>query len=336
VSSLRGLGNFGDNDNFVLFVGWILAALRARKPFIILIIEGEQGCAKSTHTCLARWCVDPTNPPMRSQPDEERTLAIAALNTHVLAFDNLSRLPAAISDALCRISTGSGFGTRQLYTDQEEIVFDQARPVILNGITELATRPDLRDRSFVLNLPRIAETERRTEDEVWEAVRQLLPEILGALYAAIALALRDYKQVKLKNAPRMADVASWITASEPALGWPSGTFMEAYARNRRATVVYAVEHDVVASAILALAQRNRQWTGTPTLLLEVLGGLITESVRFSQEWPRSPRQLSDRVRRAIPDLREVGVLVHCGRGDTRRISIAATDDLAPPETEDEF
>jgi hypothetical protein len=42
---------------------------------------------------------------------------------------------------------------RQLYTDQDEMLFDAARPIILNGIEEVITRPGLADRSFFLTLP---------------------------------------------------------------------------------------------------------------------------------------------------------------------------------------
>jgi hypothetical protein len=337
LESLRRLGNFGDDDdNFVLFVAWILSALRARKPYLILIVEGEQGSAKSFTTQLGRTCVDPAAPPMRAQPRDERDLAIAALNTHVLAFDNLSRISAYISDALCRIATGSGFGTRRLYTDQEEIVFDHARPIVVNGITELATRSDLRDRAVVLDLPRITEECRRTEAEILEEIEAQLPAILGVLYSAVSMALRRYRDVRLTKAPRMADVATWMSACEESLGWAPGTFEAAYERNRRAAVVYAVEHDTVASAIRSLAQQHREWVGTPSDLLTALNEVADELVRFNPEWPKSPRQLSDRVRRAITDLREVSVFVACDRGDARRVTIVAGPDLPvygpPPES----
>jgi hypothetical protein len=41
---------------------------------------------------------------------------------------------------------------RQLYTDQDEVLFDAARPVILNGIENIVTRPDLADRAVFLTL----------------------------------------------------------------------------------------------------------------------------------------------------------------------------------------
>ena len=57
-----------------------------------------------------------------------------------------------LSDALCRLATGGGFGTRQLYSDDEESLFEARRPVLLNGIEEVAVRGDLLDRSLIVTL----------------------------------------------------------------------------------------------------------------------------------------------------------------------------------------
>src|SRR5262249_53408637 len=80
---------------------------------------------------------------------------------HVLAFDNLSGLPPWLSDTLCRLTSGGAFSTRRLFTDQDEILFTAARPVILNGIEDVITCPDLADRAILLMLAPIAERQRR-------------------------------------------------------------------------------------------------------------------------------------------------------------------------------
>lgn len=82
-----------------------------------------------------------------------RDLAIGASNSWCLSFDNLSRIPSWLSDTLCRMSTGGGFATRELFSDQEEILFEIQRPVILTSIEEIAPRSDLLDRCLVVSLP---------------------------------------------------------------------------------------------------------------------------------------------------------------------------------------
>jgi hypothetical protein len=84
-------------------------------------------------------------------------------------FDNVSGLRAWISDTLCRLATGGGFAVRQLYIDQDEVLFDASRPVILNGIEDIVERPDLADRAVFLTLEPIPEDRRRPEAELWSA-----------------------------------------------------------------------------------------------------------------------------------------------------------------------
>ena len=80
-----------------------VAALRSSGPYPLLAISGEQGSAKTVLSKLLRALVDPNVAPVRALPREERELMIAANNGHLLAFDNLSGLPAWLSDALCRL-----------------------------------------------------------------------------------------------------------------------------------------------------------------------------------------------------------------------------------------
>src|SRR4051812_3963933 len=54
--------------------------------------------------------------------------------------------PAALAVGLCRLTSGGAFSARRLFTDQDEILFAAARPIILNVIEEVITRPDLADR----------------------------------------------------------------------------------------------------------------------------------------------------------------------------------------------
>ena len=95
---------------------------------------------------------------MRAPPRDERDLAIATSGNWVPALDNLSGVRPWLSDALCRLATGGGFATRELYSDDREVIFSQKRPVILNGIDSLAVAGDLRDRSLVIELPPIPQT----------------------------------------------------------------------------------------------------------------------------------------------------------------------------------
>ena len=214
----------------------------------MLALAGEHGSAKSTFTAVLRRLIDPNSAPLRALPREDRDLFIAANNAHLLAFDNVSKLPDWISDTLCRLATGGGFATRQLYSDQDEALFDAMRPVILNGIEDVVIRPDLADRSIFLNLQNIADDKRKAEKQFWSEFEAAHPRILGALLDGVAHGLRQLPTTKLARTPRMADFALWGTACETAY-WEAGTFMQAYGQNRDDAVSAVIEADNVATAV---------------------------------------------------------------------------------------
>ena len=112
IEDLRRFLNLASDDDFVLAVAWVLAALRKKGPYPVLVLTGKQGSAKSTCARILRSLVDPHEAPLRAPPRDEHELFIAARNAHVLAFDNLSAVAPWLSDAWCRLSTGGGFGAR--------------------------------------------------------------------------------------------------------------------------------------------------------------------------------------------------------------------------------
>ncbi len=258
---------------------------------------------------MLRAIGDPSTAPVRSAPRGEHDLVIAANNSWVVALDNLSGLPPWLSDALCRLSTRGGFGTRMLYANDEEALFDTTRPVILNGITDVATRADLLDRSIILSLPAILEGERRAEAELWQEFGEALPEILGGIFGAVSTALRELPNVELPSRPRMADFAEWATAAETALGMEPGGFMEAYAGSRKEINQFALEADPVAVAVVKLMEGREEWIGTAGELLRELNKRVDDDVRRFKTWPKQPQHLSRHLKRLAPVLRAEGIEV---------------------------
>jgi hypothetical protein len=127
VDKLREYINVDDDDAWVLIVGWLLGAMNPGRPCPVLVLLGEQGSAKTTATRVVKRLLDPNVADDRTAPREERDLAIAARNSRVLAYDNISHLSDWLSDALCRIVTGAAHGTRKLYSDDDEMLFKAMR-----------------------------------------------------------------------------------------------------------------------------------------------------------------------------------------------------------------
>jgi hypothetical protein len=329
VEALRPFVTVENEADWCLLVAFIVGCLRPRGPYPQLHISGANGSAKSMLARINVSLLDPRTPELRSAPGGDRDLMIYAQRTHLLAYDNLSHVSGDFSDALCRISTGGGLGTRTLYSDDDETTFDVMRPVILTGINEIAMRADLRDRALMLALPSIPADKYRDEETLWAEFNTVRPLVLGALYDAVSRALRDWSATSLESSPRMADFARWVTAAELGLGWERGTFLRVYAARRNEAAIRAVEQDVFASAISDLVDES-DYELSPRGLLELLGNMVGAEVVRQPFWPKTPRALSAALKRAERDLLTVGVVVESGRGAERWISLTKVGRTGAP------
>lgn len=301
-----------------LVTAWLAATLRANGPYPLLGFVGEQGFGKSTNAQVLRALVDPNVAPLRSESRDVRDLMIAVTNGWIVALDNLSSIPHWISDALCRLATGGGFATRELYSDADEIVFDAQRPVLMTAIEDVINRGDLLDRAILVTPPAITEVIRRSEREFWAAFECDRPAIIGAVLDAVSTGLRNEPIVELEGLPRMADFAVWGVATEPAFGWEPGTFMSAYESAQESANGTALDASLVWPVLSDLLhESDGAWVGTATELLHDLNatGDHTHCQRpeKSKDWPKSAQAIGNQIRRLAPNLREAGITVEFDR-----------------------
>jgi len=302
----RVLNNISD-ENFCLLIGWLIGAHIHDLQYPILVFSGTQGTAKSVTSRMVKSLVDPNKTLLRKLPKDSRDLMIAAKYNHCLAFDNISGLSAEVSDDLCRLSTGAGLGTRTLFENDEETVFEAKRPVILNGIDAVGSRSDLAERSIVVELDII--TKRRRETEVVKDFENISPGILGALYDALSVALKNECSVSRDDFPRMADFAAWAVAAQPALPFKEGLFLEAYSDNRQILIENSIQSDPTARVSIAFMEDRIFFEGTASDLLDELNKIASDSVKKEKKWAKSPSALSRNLKRSMPFLRESGFII---------------------------
>ena len=198
IRDFRQFLNIEREADFVLVVSFMIGSLCEGREYPILILQGPQGSAKSTMSSMIKELIDPGRPVLRSLPKQkEEDLFIMGQNCHLLCFDNLSGLSAAISDSLCKISTGCGFSARKLFTNGEEFFIELSRPMIINGIDDLTARPDLSDRSLVLHLPKLSEQKRIQSSKLHQEFQALKPFILGCLLDGLSHGLNTRDQMVL-------------------------------------------------------------------------------------------------------------------------------------------
>jgi hypothetical protein len=324
IEMLRPFTNLTDSD-FILFVAVLLDAFRQGKHPVLNLI-GEFGTAKSTLAKIFKKLIDPDETELRSLPGTIRDMFIAVDNARIRAWDNISKITPAISNALCELSDGSGFGIRKLYTDADEYRVQGSRSIILTGLTNCATRPDLSSRTVMLKLQPIKEEARRSEVELWARFDDACPLILGALLDALAFGLKTLPTIKLDKLDRLPDFQLFGHACEGAYA-PAGSFAAAFSANKTELNEALIEEDAVATAIMAFMAKRPLWTGTTTeLMLALQAHDHTEAqVSKQRDWPPDAIRFSHRLRAIAATLRKAGIEVTFGnapdRNKTRMITL---------------
>jgi hypothetical protein len=159
-----------------------VALPHVRRP--ILNASGAMGSGKTTLGRIVKRTFDPTAP--ETVGLDRRDFLQKALHAYVVMLDNQNTIPEWADDTLCRLVTGEGDSKKRLYTDDEDVIIELMRAVILNGINVPTDRGDVLDRSLVVELERIPDSKRRTEEEMWERFEAEHPKLLGALRRAVS------------------------------------------------------------------------------------------------------------------------------------------------------
>jgi hypothetical protein len=221
---------------------------------------------------------------------------------------------------LCRISTDGGFGTRELFSNGDEVVFNALRPVVINGIGDVIDRPDLKQRTLILNMPEVRS--RRTEREIWKEFEEVWPYFVGVLARCVRAALSRPSLSEPENLPRMADWYLFVRRALPVMGFSPELLDEVMEENRGAASLSVLEASPVAQAVIDYMAGNEVLSGTATelwLRLRVKGEYVCER----RGWPVNGRVLSDELSRVEPELRAVGIYVSRRKSrDKRTISIS--------------
>jgi putative DNA primase/helicase len=329
------LVNINRRSDRVLFLSCMVGALQTHAAYPILFLCGSQGSAKSTAERILAGLIDPAEPQTVTGHSSERDLLIDAQFSHLICIDNLSEIKDQFSDALCRLATGSGLRRRKLYSDSTLFALSAKNPLVMNGISQIATRGDLLDRMISLKLEKIPENKRRTEETIVQEFKAKRPALLGALLDAVSVALRKQPYVKVGHLPRMADFSTWVIAAESELGFASGEFLDAYKANRAEASDTSLEFSAIGLPVILLIDANAgSWEGSVKDLLGTLNARFDDTEKRDPDWPKNPRALRSALNRIDPNLEAAGYHVSWLKQDShtrRRIVRIAKKSASPVE-----
>ena len=303
--------NLSSDQEAMLFLVSTIAAVLPHVPQPILILTGPQGSAKTTIARLRRDLIDPSYAPTTPLRRNLGEITQVLDHHYMPIFDNLSRVSEDQSDLLCTAATGGATSKRMLYSDDDDVFASFLRPIVLTGINLPASAPDLLDRALLIEPRRIQPAARREDAELKAAFEAVRPCLVGAMLDALSKAIGLHPSIELPSLPRMADFARWGTAIALALGFQQKEFLDAIRTNNDKQAQQAIDEDPLATALRNFAQKHKNWTGTPTSLLN---GLERGADLSDDRWPIRSADLGRRLTALVTPLAQVGVHVTSKRG----------------------
>ena len=330
LGGLGGLVNLRGGRNKRLYVAYLATTWLPHVARPILLATGPMGAGKTTLHRLTKRLLDPTAP---ESIRLDRDMLTKAAPAQVLLVDNASALPDWAADTLCRLCTGEGDAKRRLYTDDDTVVIELRRAILLNAINVPSDRADLLDRTLALELERIAEGKRRPERELWATVEREHGRWLGALCTLLAGALAVLPSLTFPSLPRLADWGEFAAAVYAAAGWEDGglrgvdLFLRDWAGNVEVQQQATLDGSATAQTLLAFmeARDGDAYTGTPDELYRFLSAQadkLSLQTKGDPTWPKSSRTLWPRIQEVVPVLEAGGLSVtHQRSNGARRITL---------------
>jgi hypothetical protein len=307
-----------------------------QKP--VLMLHGSQGSAKSSLQEMIKMLVDPSAVKTFSFPRDINELIQQLNHNQIVYYDNISIIKDYISDQLCRAVSGSGSSKRQLYTDDDEMIYSFKRCVGFNGINLGATKPDLLDRGLIIELERIDESKQLKPEDLWKQFNELRPQLLGYILDILVKVLqwknnRNRPELVLDRLPRMAEFAEYGEIISRCMGNPSNLFINAYRKNIQLQSREVIDSSSIAPTIIQFMTRrnDEDWIGNATSLLSELA-YDADTLKIdtkSKYWPKSANSLSRRLKEIKVNLKQVGIDIEYGHDGKQRIITIRKISLIP-------
>jgi energy-coupling factor transporter ATP-binding protein EcfA2 len=304
IDELREVVNTATEDDFRLYVGCLIAAMRCdASGFFIMSINGEHGSGKSTLSKIAHRLIDPSEAELMSVPDDEKEFGLQAAGNWFPTYDNLKRVSSKMSDWFCRLATGASFQSRALYENTRLITVKYKRPALINGITDLGSEPDFLNRLIRIHTAPLG-ADRQSDiygsgGGIMTKFEAMRPRILGVLFDALSSALRNVNQVKLKHDIRLRDAAMFVSAAELALGWSGHDFENAVSFNQSGSQSEAADQNPFIRRLVEFMTDRPEYKGTAEQILKEL----TNELPYSEQ-KYFPKQLKKQLQQYKSTLRK--------------------------------
>jgi hypothetical protein len=308
LDALTALVNLKTGRDRRLFTAYAVTVSLPHVGRPILNTAGAMGSGKTTIGRVVKRTWDPTAP--ETVRFDSRDFLQKASHAYVVMLDNQNTIPEWGADTLCRLVTGEADSKRRLYTDDEDVIIELRRAVLLNGINVPTDRGDVLDRSLVVELERIPDGKRKTEEELWESFEAQHPELLGAAFNVLANAMARKPFLKLSRRPRLADWGEYAAAVYEVMGWGAERFLDDWDEIVQVQNQATLDGSPVAQALIKFVEDKGEYAGTSSELhskLKAVAATLGVDVERDRAWPKSARWLWRRIKEVLPLLVSAGI-----------------------------
>lgn len=320
VEKVLDFVNITDPEKRLLLLVFILTCFIPDFPHTVLNIYGPAGSAKTSLSALLKKIIDPSLIEEDEFPRSSSEFAQKFSHNWLTCFGNVSAIPGWTSDLLCKAITGGGFTKRELYSDDEDVIYRFKRCMVINGISLVAAKSDLLERSILLELETIPANQRLREDVLTKKFEAEKASILGGIFTAVSRAMQIKDSIEPDSLPRMADFVVWGCAIAEVIGHSKEKFLQAYYRNISMQNKEVIFESSEAGALIELAERNPVWKGTPTQLLNELRLIAQEQkVDIEKNFSKNPNVLTRKLNLLKANLEQAGIKMWHGEENKQRI-----------------
>jgi len=329
-------------DHRLLFIVYLISIFVLDMNHPILSVFGTQGAGKTFMLKIMKALCDPSYISVLIGTTDRRELVQMAVHNYVVPFDNMGSLPGWLSDLLSQAITGTGHMKRALFTDDDDVNYQVKGVFMVNGITQLISKPDLMDRALVIELERITSTKCRGETELWEAFQKAKPEILGGIFDILSKAMALYPTIKLQQHPRMADFTAWGNVIAEAYRGAGEDFLRDYAINRGVQNEEILQNNTLAQAVIRKMNQSPIWETTigeaflemKNLFYPDEGSRRTPIPRDDTTFPKTSKSLRRFLARIRTTLQDNGIEYKIGPRGENGYPITFKNEKYHPEGDD--
>ncbi|UZT81698.1 hypothetical protein [Caproicibacterium sp. BJN0003] len=292
-SLLKPFFHLKNETDFLLLLVYLVSCFLYDINHPILILYGEAGSSKSSTIEAIGEIVDPHGAANRLTMNPDRKSMVATLsNRYFLGYDNLDcALKKWQSDLLCSASTGGSEPMRVLYTNNTLQEVNLKGCVCLNGLTIVATEKDLLDRSILIEMKKIPTEEYLPESDLKQKFENILPDVLGAIFNTLHIAMQFHVDLQPLAHGRMQDFAQWGFCIAQALGEKGEKFSKLYATNTQCAQKES-KLPLIQDCLTSLMCDQHEWSGSMTKLRDALWTVAKSKSYKLSEFPANASVLS--------------------------------------------